>query len=985
MLEAVAAIVNFSVGAAGERNPVLEKFHAIRDKHIFRILASIANPAHSTKARLRAVEELPKRLKDHGDAVAKFVRVLVRKCAMGDFMNQEIIHHSILLAQECGVQDDWESCRKLLHCVELAVFHFPDLCADAQDFQNLQELFLTCRASKQKGLDGIVTSLSSILAKAPSKEDSKETMSFDSDIQKDLLRLCRDGTAKQARHAARTLTKIVGSDSDGLDGLLRSLASPSILSTTSSQWRIVCSFAALSEFAEVAPATMASKTGENAVNFALDTVLLGHSDSGSLASDDTVAASPPKRSRTSVSRKVGIGARKNLGIGGDETDLLDDDNLSPACRKLCAAIEFLTSVIRARYFDANKSLSQGSASIARPPGDVLEQLFKTYCNILRDGGMPPSKSDRKDWKRHVDYAALRQCAAIHLMRLCDPRLGFDMRFLDTSRWHILASIFLDDDRVVREKVIAELGLMLTGHGKYGKSCGFGMAMPPRPRFLALIVFCTDGDNIYSNGNAANVGKLSSHAKANAMSCVNSMRAKYEVEAEQARANGPAAEQQFERGGMKFSLMPEYVIPYAFHLLAFRKETPMGAHSDVVSDNEEEDSDVESYNESSTESLNRMLRKRLKWLFDPLVHSLGDTADNISFLISISTKLSRCSPVGLSPAITFDSRATSKLQSVCEASRSLLMTSYVKQDVNLAQFPGQVMIPATLFNKVAVKAPKFAGTADSPRFPTLAPRDPASSSSLTEGTNISKDLHESQDSIDTSRSLRLKRRGTYDTLPTQLSSEKKRSRGGSDGHVRFSPEVSTTEIPVADGSWDLSPIQRKLSVAANDVDFLDSGEKTRGSTPPSAVRDMTFGTVATATQSAPLSASVTQSPTFKASSSNRGAGSRRRSPRLLSEVRNTEAITKQVQVVDRKVSPQKRGTRIQSRKNPVPEQIKIFRHRPLHTEQQVGRKRKVQKTSDDMDFDDSIETKTGDRGSSKNKENNAKPRSSRRRQATTTTA
>ena len=168
LLESVASWSNFSMSTApGERHPTLEKFHVAKDKQIFRILSTIASSTHSQKARVRALEELPRRVKPLGDSVWTWVKGLARQSAMGDFINQEIVHHAIMLAQECYHQDDLEACNKFLKPVQLAADSFPTLCASQDSFSNLLELFSECRSSKQnKQVMGIVTTLSAILAKA---------------------------------------------------------------------------------------------------------------------------------------------------------------------------------------------------------------------------------------------------------------------------------------------------------------------------------------------------------------------------------------------------------------------------------------------------------------------------------------------------------------------------------------------------------------------------------------------------------------------------------------------------------------------------------------------------------------------------------------------------------------------------------------------------------------------------------------------------
>ena len=986
ILEEVASFVNVSTSAAGERNPTLEKLHSIRDKHTFRILASVASSTHSTKSRLRAVEEPMKRLKDHGDLVLKFVRVLVRKCAMGDFINQEIVHHCILLAHQCGSQDDWESCRKFLDCVQLAVEHFPDICADGKSMKTLTELFARCRSSKGNDLNDIVTSLSAILANAASSKMSQE-FTLESNLHQDLLRLCRDGSPEQARHAVRTMTGMIFSRSDSsgsLGSLLNSLASPSLLSSSASNERIVSSLAALSEFAEVAPRTIISQRGQKAVSFALESVLLGRENPGSddessdRNSDDVQTSGKTSLNEASATSQRRRNAKKrNMNPSGKQ-DLLDDKNLTMTCRKLCGAIEFLTAYIRAACFEVNQELSQnGTISTSRPSG-VIERLFETLSKILRDEGTPPSKRDRQNCIMRRDRAALRQCVAISLLRLCDPRLGLDSEYLITSRWHLLASVFLDDERSVREAVIAELGLMLTGHGKYGTSSGFGMAMPPRPKFFALVVLCPDGENSSSNGNAANVGRLASHAKMNAFSCVNSMRAQFVVEAEQARANGPAAEQQFERGGMKFNLMPEYVVPYAFHLLAFRKETPMGTlPPDVAA--KRDDTLVA----ASNEVRHRLLRKRLKWLFDPLVLSLGDTADNISFLISMSTKLSRFAPVGLSPTELFDVKASARLQAVCEVSRSVLMTSYVKKDINLAPFPGQIMIPTMLYkiSPAAISTRRLVQA--SPSQSTRQVRRPSRKSPVPQ-EHAGNSTTVLQDAIDGSIS---KRQTTSDSF-MDVNSGKKRYRQSSSRSplvntdrisVQFSPEVSFLEIQGVASFGELSPVERRLSTTEISGDLLDSGEKTRGSTPPSAVRDLTFGET-TSTQNVPLSASVTQSPSWRTSDDKKVGQSTRRSSRLSSLQKHSSASSilssEPVATAQPQVEGAKKTITKLTHNRSLPEQIKILRPLSLHDSalaERQSRKRTNPKNDDDLNFSGSEKHDNEVSQETKNEENSSQPR------------
>jgi hypothetical protein len=170
-LEIVATLTAPILGSSDIR-PVLEKLHTARDKHIFRILATISNPDHSASARVRAFDELPKRTKSLGDSTSAWVKMLARRCAMGNFLNVEIINDCILLAQECFRGGHIPECAEFLTCVRTAVEIYPALGGTKEGFGTLMELFGECRAgssSKTKKIIeeyDVVTTLSSILAAA---------------------------------------------------------------------------------------------------------------------------------------------------------------------------------------------------------------------------------------------------------------------------------------------------------------------------------------------------------------------------------------------------------------------------------------------------------------------------------------------------------------------------------------------------------------------------------------------------------------------------------------------------------------------------------------------------------------------------------------------------------------------------------------------------------------------------------------------------
>ena len=789
-------------------------------------------------------------------------------------------------------------------------------------------------------------------------------MSLDDDLQKQLLNLCcRDGTPEQARHAISTMAALLQHDAmtqeqtDAFSPLLKSLTSASKLNRNNKS--LVSVLVALAELADNAPKVLASSKGEKAIKFALEMILLGraHSSTGEDSDEDNnsdnegIKEDPnddletPARSRRKSAKRQSQD-RKHTSPGSANGSLLEDESLSVSCRVLCAAVEFLVSYIRSSILFSQSMLSRASkennssqftqdAASLKPPKELVENVFGILSQILRDEGLPPSTQDRRDCRMRQDRAALRQCAAIHLLRLCDTRLYLDQTHLTAARWHTLSTAFLDDERVVRDNVMEELGYMLTGNGKYGKCHGWSRpSMAPRLRFLAMIVLCTDGDHgadhSVANGNAANVGKRSTTTKTNATQCITVLRKMYDVSAEEARAMGHDAERRFETQ-MKVTLMPEYIVPYAFHLLSFRRETPSAGGSTFSKSTGLTQTSQDDENYEVDGGQQRVLRKRLKWLFDPLVQSLGDSADNISFLLRMTEVMGKFfRPTGIpekryapssfaSASSDSDSEnmliggqqrgddtelESAKLKIVCAAAREALL-SYVKKDVNLDTYPGTIQLPGNLFKrrasmknhrKISQEVPSrqvsisqsrsknkrsarrgsdnMSSTSvvarldknDDVESPIINPDSSQESILAPSFSQASKEpsLPSVEDSMSqtldgsiasrTRRSQRSPSRGLsplnqsadsqisgpkrlQNSRQSPLATTKKNSVG--DGHVHFSPELTIRSIPRQHEPSDfggLSPIKTKLSP---DEDksmraLLSSGEKTRGTTPPSIV-------------------------------------------------------------------------------------------------------------------------------------------------------
>ena len=109
------------------------------------------------------------------------------------------------------------------------------------------------------------------------------------------------------------------------------------------------------------------------------------------------------------------------------------------------------------------------------------------------------------------------------------------------------------------------------------------------------------------------------ARSAALQCTKTLRNSCDQVLLQCKARGANGEATFENQ-VKPVLMPEFSLPYALNILAFRSETPI-----IKDESKTADSNVEY----------KQLRRRLKWLLEPLIQSLGNHADNISFLLRVT--------------------------------------------------------------------------------------------------------------------------------------------------------------------------------------------------------------------------------------------------------------------------------------------------------------------------------------------------------------
>lgn len=76
----------------------------------------------------------------------------------------------------------------------------------------------------------------------------------------------------------------------------------------------------------------------------------------------------------------------------------------------------------------------------------------------------------------------------------------------------------------------------------------------------------------ANGFAGNVNSLCATAKEAALQCIVALRRTCQIVEAQCAALGPEGVANFERR-LKMKIMPEFTVPFLFHLLSHRPETP----------------------------------------------------------------------------------------------------------------------------------------------------------------------------------------------------------------------------------------------------------------------------------------------------------------------------------------------------------------------------------------------------------------------------
>ena len=587
-------------GGDEQQHKMLLAFHGFRDKQVFRLLSTIANPCHSPNARQRALEHVPSRLVAFLDnpTVAQFAREIVEKTAMPDFMNYSILGDLIQVAYEHGPLRS-----QALTIVSAIVGPLSKMASPAWNpLTSLLEQSLSNSKSKDGSdeesdeLDSETTDLiTSILASSAMYATSSDS------LPSCMIDLCRHGTPDQASNSAKAMVHFytqVHDDKDATDktlSLMDNLSSELSLSEPCPTLTVLASLTALVETVPTNAEVMEAAT-QDIWRFCLKALLQKN--------DDKLSSSP--RRKRGRSRSMPESGGESLYRG---------------------AIEFLVHFVRA-YIFANTP--EAAKTFVKRHNNDIQRIMSRLVELSHSST--------------VAYE-VKECATIHVCRLCDPRLRLEPVFLTTHLWLLFSKSFLDDSPV-RDCLYREFPLLLTGGGVYGEE---GSPKPPEAPSLRLV--------------SLHMFLQAKQIKVAATQCISILRDTCDKAYGQCRTLGRKATERFE-SVHKMRLMPEYMVPLGLYLLLFH----------------------------SNEDDEKTLRRRLKLLTEPLVHSLGDTADNISFLLRMTEHLG-ANYEAVSPK-TFDSPISCDIVFVCKIAREVLL-SLVKKDVNLSPY-GTIHVPSWLF-------------------------------------------------------------------------------------------------------------------------------------------------------------------------------------------------------------------------------------------------------------------------------------------------
>uniref|UniRef100_A0A7S2JSU1 Sister chromatid cohesion protein n=1 Tax=Leptocylindrus danicus TaxID=163516 RepID=A0A7S2JSU1_9STRA len=445
----------------------LQKLHQHKDKHVFRLLGSIASCNHSEEALGRATSDVSKRCSSFPEDGLAWMKALVRRVGMGSLLNGSTVKQSAELALEAFNAGAYGPSLSFLQAVSLSSKCMPCLGSadgDMSMFEALVTLFekssSESKSSKLKGgrkqdVVSVVSTVSTILANiAPSVAAGSESALTSNDykaLRGALMKICLEGgDAIMARNAVLVLgsfCKTTSSDK-AFAPLLKELTAPHRLSISNSSTSLHTILASLSALAECASAQFcAEERAGKAVQFALKLLL------------------------------------KNEGTAHGQVN----NNVHATSIKV-SAIQLVVAYIRASLKHRQKQSKAQDVNDSDGTAlgtEQIKNLFQILADIL---------DNDKDFELEI-----KRAATIGLLRLCDSSLPLQ-KYLTSACYVSLSRALAERDTAV----ILEFNAMARASKPYSNA--------PSLRLLAMSVSFQDD----------------SSAKNAVIDCVNQLRATCEL-------------------------------------------------------------------------------------------------------------------------------------------------------------------------------------------------------------------------------------------------------------------------------------------------------------------------------------------------------------------------------------------------------------------------------------------------------------------------
>lgn len=482
-ISALEKVIAFTPISMTEKEKLVKSLHGARDRHLFRVLATIATPVHSKASRSRAFQDLPQRAKQCSFTKTEiaWLKVCARRCAMGS-IDTELTEHLILLvklcvhslaAGGCEAKSDLHNAGCMMKALKLVSKVFPKLAATRLPY--LQEIFLTLRTNKKESRRSaasskdfetiaipLIVNILEVIALAIPCADGQ---ALDPRFEKELVRICTSGQCIDLiKLAIHILSSTASRDMYG--ELLKVCSAVYTLSLEDA--RLSTALTGLSVLCESFSNQWREsyKRGDidDLVHYSFHQILL--------------LQGGQKLPESKVSPAVGYTPNSNSS-GSTRRAPRKKESAANITSSICASIELLCSHIRSIHgMDSKDSVTFSDE----------EKVILSLQKIVQNQGTLDTWS-----KEPCETSLIRRTAAVSLFRMIgDVTLKLEDRYPSIELWHCIANSLLDEESDIRSSLIKEWMQSVSGSRIY---C-HGKKFAPSLRFLAMGIYCVDGEHLY---------------------------------------------------------------------------------------------------------------------------------------------------------------------------------------------------------------------------------------------------------------------------------------------------------------------------------------------------------------------------------------------------------------------------------------------------------------------------------------------------------